>query len=132
MEGYKHAISLFDLALYEDDKKRVNLVLITTYLSSDMHSILEQSDKFLITQEHVIKFLYSLLCAVNFLHSAGLMHRDLKPANILLEKQCKIRLCDFGLSRTVIEERKPSLRGSKQDMSRTLISDRKSRQDRKR
>jgi serine/threonine protein kinase len=36
---------------------------------------------------------------VKFLHSAGVAHRDLKPANILLNSQCGIKLCDFGLAR---------------------------------
>jgi len=35
------------------------------------------------------------------MHSAGVMHRDIKPANILVNHDCSIRLCDFGLSRTV-------------------------------
>jgi len=29
------------------------------------------------------------------------MHRDLKPANILINDECAVKLCDFGLSRTV-------------------------------
>ena len=48
---------------------------------------------------HII--FYNLLCALNFLHTAGIMHRDLKPANILIDDQCQVKICDFGLSRTV-------------------------------
>jgi serine/threonine protein kinase len=32
------------------------------------------------------------------------MHRDLKPANILVNSDCTIRICDFGLSRGVVED----------------------------
>jgi serine/threonine protein kinase len=45
--------------------------------------------------------MYQLLSAVSFLHSAGVVHRDIKPANILLNSNCKIKLCDFGLSRVI-------------------------------
>ena len=45
--------------------------------------------------------LYNTLCSLNFLHTANMMHRDIKPANILIEPDCQIRLCDFGLSRPV-------------------------------
>lgn len=49
---------------------------------------------------HVIK---SLLEAVSYLHSNGIVHRDIKPENILYESQqedAAVRLIDFGLSRT--------------------------------
>jgi len=48
--------------------------------------------------------MYNLLCAMNFLHTANVMHRDLKPANILIDDECLIKLCDFGMSRTCVEE----------------------------
>ena len=49
--------------------------------------------------------LYNLLCAVNFMHSANVMHRDIKPSNILIDEKCNIKICDFGISRTIPEER---------------------------
>ena len=37
------------------------------------------------------------------MHSANVIHRDLKPANILIDSACRIKLCDFGLSRSLPE-----------------------------
>ena len=31
----------------------------------------------------------------------GVLHRDLKPANILVNQNCTLKVCDFGLARTV-------------------------------
>ena len=31
------------------------------------------------------------------------MHRDLKPGNILLNSDCSIKICDFGLARSLSE-----------------------------
>jgi mitogen-activated protein kinase 1/3 len=45
--------------------------------------------------------MYNLLVGVKYLHMAGVLHRDLKPANILLKEDCSIKICDFGLSRTI-------------------------------
>ena len=56
--------------------------------------------KFLFEEEHVVIVLYNILCALNFCQSAGIVHRDLKPANILINSDCEIKLCDFGMART--------------------------------
>ena len=47
--------------------------------------------------------IYNLLCAVKYLHTQNIIHRDLKPANILIDKDCNIKVCDFGLARTLPE-----------------------------
>ena len=33
------------------------------------------------------------------MHSANVMHRDLKPNNVLVNKDCKLKICDLGLAR---------------------------------
>lgn len=42
-----------------------------------------------------------MLCAVKYLHSANVLHRDLKPANILVNEDCSVKICDFGLARSI-------------------------------
>lgn len=35
------------------------------------------------------------------MHSADVIHRDLKPSNLLLNVNCDLKVCDFGLARSV-------------------------------
>jgi p38 MAP kinase len=44
-------------------------------------------------------FLYQILRGLKYVHSAGVVHRDLKPSNILVNENCDLKICDFGLAR---------------------------------
>lgn len=46
-------------------------------------------------------FVYQTLRALKSIHSAGIVHRDLKPANLLVNANCDLKVCDFGLARSV-------------------------------
>ena len=69
------------------------------YFKFDLETLLSQSINF--SEDHVKKIIYNILSALNFIHSANILHRDLKPSNILLDENCDVRICDFGLSRTM-------------------------------
>ena len=45
-------------------------------------------------------FVYQTLRALKTMHSADIVHRDLKPANLLLNANCDLKVCDFGLARS--------------------------------
>ena len=41
------------------------------------------------------------MLGLKYIHSADVLHRDLKPANVLINEDCSVRICDFGLARSV-------------------------------
>ena len=48
-------------------------------------------------------FLYQILRGLKYIHSANVIHRDLKPSNLLLNANCDLKICDFGLARPTAE-----------------------------
>eukprot|EP00831_Metopus_contortus_P045264 TRINITY_DN36274_c0_g1_i2.p1 TRINITY_DN36274_c0_g1~~TRINITY_DN36274_c0_g1_i2.p1 ORF type:complete len:143 (+),score=32.60 TRINITY_DN36274_c0_g1_i2:115-543(+) len=57
-------------------------------------------------EKTVRSIMYNFLIGVHYIHSAGVLHRDLKPANLLFNRDGSIKICDFGLSRSIIEGKK--------------------------
>lgn len=71
------------------------------YEESDLRKVIQKGAFTNISQNHVKLVFYNLLCAIKFMHSANVIHRDLKPGNILINSDCQIKICDFGLARTL-------------------------------
>ena len=46
-----------------------------------------------------------VLRGMKYIHSANVLHRDLKPSNLLLNANCDLKICDFGLARTSTAEK---------------------------
>ena len=62
-----------------------------------------------IDAEAVDKILWPLLDGLEQVHKAGFLHRDIKPANILLNREGKPTLIDFGASRAAMVGRTTAL-----------------------
>ena len=75
------------------------------YQPQDLKKVISEANEgFKLSEKHTIIIMYNLLTAINYIHSANIIHRDLKPANVLIDFECQIKICDFGLSRSCTEE----------------------------
>ncbi len=57
------------------------------------------SRKRVLTQSETIDFSMQLLSILAHLHSKGIVHCDIKPHNVILMKNGKLKLTDFGIAR---------------------------------
>ena len=77
------------------------IYMITELMQSDLHKIIVSPQN--LSQDHIKVFLYQILRGVKYLHSAKIIHRDIKPGNLLVNSNCVLKICDFGLARYVIK-----------------------------
>lgn len=51
----------------------------------------------------LMHWIEQLADALDYAHQQGILHRDIKPANLLLGRDGRVRLADFGIARTIQE-----------------------------
>ena len=66
-------------------------------MDTDLHQIIRSNQP--LSDDHCQYFVYQLLRGLKYIHSANVLHRDLKPSNLLLNANCDLKICDFGLAR---------------------------------
>ena len=72
-------------------------------MDTDLHQIIRSDQP--LTDDHCQYFIYQLLRGLKYIHSADVLHRDLKPSNLLLNANCDLKICDFGLARTNTQDK---------------------------
>ncbi|KAG2437211.1 hypothetical protein HXX76_005874 [Chlamydomonas incerta] len=65
--------------------------------------------------------LLPLLRALAYLHARGVVHRDIKPENLLFTPDWHLKLCDFGVSVCLREERAVTRTGSRYYMAPEVV-----------
>lgn len=73
------------------------IYVVTELMQSDLHKIIVSPQP--LTTDHVKVFLYQILRGLRYLHMARVIHRDIKPGNLLVNSNCVLKICDFGLAR---------------------------------
>ncbi|KAK8307806.1 hypothetical protein V6Z12_D02G011400 [Gossypium hirsutum] len=59
-------------------------------MDTDLHQLIHSNQA--LSEEHC-----------QYIHSANVLHRDLKPSNLLLNANCDLKICDFGMARVTSE-----------------------------
>ncbi|KAF9528431.1 kinase-like domain-containing protein [Crepidotus variabilis] len=94
----ENIISILDIVKPPSIEAFKEVYLIQELMETDMHRVIRTQD---LSDDHAQYFVYQTLRAIKALHSADVIHRDLKPSNLLLNANCDLKVCDFGLARSV-------------------------------
>lgn len=93
---HENIIDLLDILCEDRVEKLKDLYLVQKYMECDLFKLLRSQR---LSDDHICYFLYQILRGLKYIHSANVLHRDLKPSNLLLNSNCDLKICDFGLSR---------------------------------
>jgi serine/threonine protein kinase len=99
---HENVISCTDIIKPTNMRNFEDVYLISDLMETDLHRVIYSRQK--LSDEHVQYFLYQLLRGLKYLHSANVIHRDLKPSNLLVNANCDLKICDFGLARGMDQE----------------------------
>ena len=103
MKNNSFTTKLFDVIVPKDPTNLSYMFLVMDYMQTDLKKIFQSMPDLEFCEDHMISILYNILCSLNFVHSANVIHRDIKPANLLVDVDCRVKICDFGLSRSLPE-----------------------------
>jgi mitogen-activated protein kinase 7 len=101
--GHKNITCLYDLDIIPNPitGEFNEIYLYEELMECDMHQIIRSGQH--LTDSHYQSFIYQTLCGLKYIHSADVLHRDLKPGNLLVNADCELKICDFGLARGFLE-----------------------------
>jgi len=88
----KQIISLVDLSPPRSKKEFSDVYIVSDLMETDLRQIIK-SDQGL-SDAHIQYFMYQIMCALNYIHSANVLHRDLVRIIIMKEKY-NILTCFF-------------------------------------
>ncbi|XP_069797852.1 mitogen-activated protein kinase 14B isoform X3 [Narcine bancroftii] len=97
MEHMKHEnviglIDVFTPAVTLDEFH--DFYLVMPFMDADLSKIMGK-----LTEDRIQYLLYQILKGIKYIHSTGIIHRDLKPGNLAINKNCELKIIDFGLAR---------------------------------
>mmetsp|Transcript_2752 Transcript_2752/g.2397 ORF Transcript_2752/g.2397 Transcript_2752/m.2397 type:complete len:443 (+) Transcript_2752:63-1391(+) len=96
---HPHLVNIIEILEPKDPKNFDTIYVVLEYAQSDLKKLLKSPIHLELV--HIQTLIYNILVGLRFIHSADVLHRDLKPANVLINEDCSVKICDFGLARSV-------------------------------
>ena len=96
--SHPNIVTIYDVG--EDD----GLIYIAMeYIDGrSLEDMLKQNKKF--SLDEIVQLFSQLGSALDYAHQKGIVHRDIKPANILVDRNGKVSIVDFGVARTAASD----------------------------
>ncbi|KAI6176157.1 Mitogen-activated protein kinase [Aphelenchoides bicaudatus] len=100
LSRFKHEniINIISILIAPTIEQIKDIYIVQTLMDTDLYKLLKTQK---LSNDHICYFGYQILRGLKYIHSANVIHRDLKPSNIVVNSDCDLKICDFGLARIV-------------------------------
>ncbi|XP_074570481.1 mitogen-activated protein kinase 4-like [Curcuma longa] len=96
---HDNIIALKDVMVPPNRRSFRDVYLVFELMDTDLYEIIQSRQP--LSDYHCRYFLFQLLRGLKYIHSANVIHRDLKPENLFVNGDCKLKIGDFGLARSM-------------------------------
>eukprot|EP01094_Clydonella_sp_ATCC50884_P005069 TRINITY_DN14052_c0_g1_i1.p1 TRINITY_DN14052_c0_g1~~TRINITY_DN14052_c0_g1_i1.p1 ORF type:complete len:328 (+),score=127.34 TRINITY_DN14052_c0_g1_i1:80-985(+) len=93
LAGHENIVELLDVV-----NEKEKLYLVFEFLDYDLKKYIDKVGGYL-SPDLVQSYCYQLLSGLRYSHGHRVIHRDLKPGNLLIDKNGKLKIADYGLAR---------------------------------
>lgn len=94
----ENIIGLLDVVIPGKRENYQDVYLVQENMDTDLYRVLRMQP---LSYDHAQYFTYQILRGLKPIHAAGVLHRDIKPSNLLVNANCDLKICDFGLARSI-------------------------------
>ena len=100
LSRFKHdnIVNILDIVAAPTQRAIQDIHIVLPLMDTDLRKLLKSRR---ISSEHIRCFLYQILRGLRYIHSANVIHFDMKPGNVLVNSDCYLKICDFGLARII-------------------------------
>lgn len=90
-------VSIYDVGHTTINGKDVEYIVMEKVEGQTLKDVIANEAP--LSNERILKYAIQIAKALQTAHMNGLVHRDIKPANILITKNDKVKVVDFGIAR---------------------------------
>jgi len=80
-----------------------DVYIATELMDTDLAQVISGGHE--LDPEQLQYIMYQVMRGLLHIHSANVIHRDIKPSNLLINSECDLKICDFGMARVARQSR---------------------------
>jgi len=97
--SHPHIVTIHDFGEVKTEEGRTFFYLLMEFVDGvNLRQILRSRR---LAPEEALAIVPTICDALQYAHSRGIVHRDIKPENLLLDKEGKVKIADFGIAKIV-------------------------------